>query len=201
MPAFFIKFSPQPKGCYTWAMLTANITSFFSVSLAQVNWASPSWDFYVLTVAIILALLYGFLLGRDRVIAIMVAIYMALAVVENAPFLKNVTQAGVGQIFSLKTSTFVALAALFFFLLSHTALTRTVVAKDTGTTFWQMIVFSVLHIGLLISIVLSFIPADLVIFRAPLTQQIFMTDTAKFLWIILPLIAMIFLGKGSDRRA
>ena len=59
--------------------------------LANINWATPSWDLFIILFFVVAAFLYGLSLGRDRVIVILVSLYMALAIVNTAPYLNSFT--------------------------------------------------------------------------------------------------------------
>jgi hypothetical protein len=165
--------------------------------LSSINWAAPTWDLFIVLFFIVTVFLYGMSLGRDRIIIILVSIYMALAVVSNAPFLGKLhADINLNQFFAFKITTFLGLFVLLFFLLSRSALLRTFGSLAAGT-WWQVLVFSVFHVGLLVSITLSFLPADAVGHLAPLTQQMFASEGAKFLWIVAPILAMAMLKAGD----
>lgn len=167
--------------------------------LGNINWAAPTWDLFIVIFFIITVFLYGMSLGRDRIIVILVAIYMSLAVVSNAPLLGIFGDADiqVGNYFAFKVTTFLGLFVLLFFLLSRSALTRTFGKLHSGS-WWQVLVFSVFHVGLLVSITLSFLPTEAVGHLAPLTRQVFASEMAKFLWILAPITAMVVL-KSDDK--
>ncbi len=158
----------------------------------SINWGAPTWDLFIWIFFIVASFLYGISLGRDRIIVIMVGLYMALAIVGNSPFLQNFTANIQIQGFGVKFSIFVGLFILFFFLLSRSALAEALEGIKTAKGNWlQVVVFSLLHVGLLVSIILSFLPAGSVDVLSPFTQKIFNSDTARFLWLLLPVIAMI----------
>lgn len=185
------------------SLLALATTSETSVSnfVANINWAEPTWDLFIILFFVIAAFLYGLSLGRDRIIVILVSIYMALAVVNTAPYLgKSEAEIGIQSIFVLKMTAFVTIFVILFFLLSRSALLRTIASSDTLGRWWQVIIFSFLHVGLLISITLSFLPESAASHLAPLTQQIFVSETARFIWIILPIIAMILIRGGAGEK-
>ena len=64
---------------------------------------------------------------------------------------------------------------------------------------WQVMIFSFLHVGLLISVTLSFFPADLANVLSPMTQGLFMSDIAQAVWVTLPVIAMAVFGAGEEK--
>ncbi|MBI4093218.1 MAG: hypothetical protein HY420_04815 [Candidatus Kerfeldbacteria bacterium] len=176
---------------------SSNVQSF----VANVNWAQPSWDLFIVLFFIIAGFLYGLSLGRDRVIVILVSIYMALAVVNTAPYIGNLqADVGLASVFVFRISAFVALFIALFLLLARSALLQTIANADSKGSWWQVMVFSFLHVGLLISIVLSFLPASASNHLAPVTRSFFVSETARFLWIIGPILAMIMIKGGAAER-
>lgn len=172
----------------------------FQQLLQNINWATPTWDLFILIFFVVAAFLYGLSLGRDRIIVILVSIYMALAVVNSAPFIGGLAAKEVsiviGQVFAFRVTLFLGVFLILFLLLSRSALLGGVVSNQPGS-WWQVILFSVLHIGLLISIVLSFLSGEIVGHLAPFTRIIFVSDLGKFFWIVTPILAMIFIGSGK----
>lgn len=171
-------------------------TSFIS----DIDFSNPSWDLFIILFFVAAAFIYGMSLGRDRIVIILVSIYMALAVVNYAPFLGSFSgQVGIEQIFVVRISVFVATFLGLFFLLGRSALMRTIATGDDQGSFMQVIIFSFLHIGLLISITLSFLPIELSADLAQLTQKFFVGDFARFFWIIAPIAAMIIFGRSPRK--
>lgn len=170
--------------------------------VANVNWAQPSWDLFIVLFFIIAGFLYGLSLGRDRVIVILVAIYMALAVINTAPFIGNLqADVGVANVFVFRISAFVAVFIALFLLLARSALLQTIASADTKGAWWQVMLFSFLHVGLLISIVLSFLPATASGHLAPMTRSIFVSEAGRFLWIVGPILAMVLIkGGAADKK-
>lgn len=161
--------------------------------LSNINWASPTWDLFIVLFFIVTVFLYGMTMGRDRIIVILVSIYMSLAVVSNAPYLGQLhADINISEYFALKVTTFLGLFVLLFFLLSRSALLRTFGSFASGT-WWQVFLFSVLHVGLLVSITLSFLPAEAVGNLAPMTQEVFASDGGRFFWVVSPIFAMVLL--------
>lgn len=171
----------------------------------SINWTSPTWDLFIWIFFIVASFLYGVSLGRDRIIVIMVGLYMALAIVGNTPFLRTITAQVDVQGFGAKFTVFVGSFVIFFFLLSRSALSDALSRANPRNGNWlQVSIYSVLHVGLLISIVLSFLPLTSIALLAPMTQQVFLSDIGRFVWLIAPIVAMIVLqnnrGGGGGRR-
>ncbi len=186
-------------------LLAVNLTQTTTEAksfVASINWAQPSWDLFIILFFIVAALLYGLSLGRDRVITILISVYMALAVVNFAPFIGNFNaDIGVSQFFVVRVSAFVVVFIALFFLMSRSALLATVAKSDAGGSWWQVLLFSFLHVGLLISITLSFLSPSASEHLAPLTQRLFAHENARFFWIVAPIISMILIkGGASDKK-
>jgi len=131
--------------------------------LKDFDLASPSWDIFILAFFVVAVFVYGFAMGRNRIVATLIAIYMALAVVANAPFLDGwidsaMSIQNVGQIFAVKLGLFLLIFAILFFLFSRSSLLLG--GEGRAGAWWQVPIFAVLHIGLLLSIALSFLPAE-----------------------------------------
>lgn len=159
--------------------------------LTGINWAAPSWDLFIFLFFIIGSLLYGFSLGRDRIIVILVSVYMALAVVGNAPIINQFKLAfNVNDSYVLRISFFLGVFVVLFFFLSRGALLKTIGESSSGGAWWQVIVFSILQVGLLISITLSFLPVDMLRSFSQFTRDFFISDIGKSCWLILPIVVM-----------
>lgn len=193
-----------------WAAETVNTavnTAAQSNFLQNIDWTRPTWDLFIILFFIVAAFLYGLSLGRDRIIVILVSIYMSLALVEHVPFLNSPGfQASinkiVSQFFVFQISAFVILFIVLFLVISRSALLRTIASSDSPGPWWQVLLYSILHVGLIVSIILAYLPPETVEkVLAPLTRQVFTTPFAQSVWILGPIVAMIiFKGGASDKK-
>lgn len=182
-------------------MILTAVANVDSSLIANIDWSKPSWDLFIVLFFIVASLLYGLSLGRDRIVVILVSIYMSLAVVNTAPFLTDMsTEIGVNNLFVVRVSLFVGVFIALFVLMSRSALLRTIAASDNHGAFWQIIVFSILHVGLLISIILSFLPPEATSSLAPLTKTVFNGDIGRFAWIVAPILLMSLVKAEPKRR-
>jgi len=164
-------------------------------ALQAVNIGNPSWDLFLVGFFVVGALLYGLSLGKDRIIAIMVSIYMALAVVAALPdFVLNIK---INNSYTLQVTAFLSVFIVLFFLLSRQAVLNALSPTSAGK-WWQTLIFSILHVGLLISVTLSFMPPQILTKFSPLTQYIFTNEWTKFSWIAAPIVAMILIGRSRE---
>ncbi len=171
-------------------------------NVVNFDFSNPSWDLFILLFFVIAALLYGMSLGRDRIIVILVSIYMALAIVNTAPFLPNIeTKIMVNDIIILKISTFLGIFIALFFLLSRSGLLKTIASGDEKGKWWQVILFSILHVGLLLSVTLTFLPPEIIASKfSSFTQALLIGEWARFVWIVGPVVAMAFLTGRSGKK-
>jgi hypothetical protein len=161
--------------------------------LKAINFAVPTWDLFIIIFFLAAVFLYGLTLGRDRVLTILISMYMALAVINTAPYLDTLrAEINVGQFFAMRVIMFLSLFVFLFFLIARSALLRSF-TKDSPGSWSQVFVFSVLHVGLLTSITMSFLPKNSLAHLAPITQSVFISDPGRLAWLILPIIAMIFM--------
>lgn len=169
-------------------------------TIASINWSQPSWDLFIVLFFLVVVLLYGVILGRDRMMTILISIYMALAVVNALPYVANIQASlGLSQVMAFRLISFAVVFALLFSLLSRSALGSALGASGRGP-WWQVFLLSVLQVGLLVSIVLSFLPPSAVQNLAPLTRRVFAQENARFIWIIAPILAMaVFRGSKKSR--
>ena len=167
--------------------------------LTNLDFNTPSWDLFIFLFFIIATFVYGFTLGRSRIMVLLISTYMALALVKTAPFLttQDVT-IGSDPFFIVRITAFLGAMLLIFFFLSNSALRRAFAAHDIQGKVWQIIAFSVLHAGLLVASILSFIPLAKREVLLGFTNGLFGSDTALFIWTALPIVVMMFVKDEEE---
>ena len=163
----------------------------------SINWSTPSWDLFIVAFFIVSAFIYGISLGRDRIIVILVSIYMSLAVVNAMP--SAVFNIGIDKVHAFQITAFIVVFIALFFLLSRSGLMKAFGAVASQGPFWQVILFSILHVGLLVSIGMSFLPEVALAKFAPLTQTIFTDEWMQFAWIAAPVVAMLLIKEAEKK--
>lgn len=160
------------------------------------NWTSPSWDLFILLAWVGLAIFYTFAAGRGRVINILLSVYVAKLVVLEMPFLSNAAAKGLNlTITSLQQlAVFVAVFLILFLFLGRFALKSSADSRHLASMVFGL-VFSFFQIGLLINIVLGYLPVEIQQNFSQLIKSIFIGQTQNFVWLILPIIYLIALGK------
>lgn len=166
--------------------------------ITSINWAEPSWDLFIVLLFVVSAFLYGLSLGRDRILAILTSIYMAVAIVNTAPYLDEFSlKVTVNNDSVMKVTVFVGIFVILFFLMSRAAIVNTFGGNSYGK-WWHSIIFSFFHTGLMLSIVLQYVPNDWVTQLSEPMQEYFLSDPAKFFWLVMPIVTMVVLGSKQD---
>jgi len=166
--------------------------------LTNINWAQPNWDLFIILFFVVAAFLYGLSLGRDRVIVILVSIYMALAIVNTAPYLNSFSaEISFNNASIFKVTIFLGIFIILFFLLSRSALLKTIASSDSPGRWWQSILFSFFHVGLILSILMSYLPKDIVNNVSESMRNLFISDPARFFWLVAPIAVMVLIKKSK----
>lgn len=167
---------------------------------SSINWLTPSWDVFIILFFIVAAFLYGLSLGMNRILIILISIYLSLALVDYFPFMNaTLPEIKIGGGVSLRVTLFIGVVLVLFFFLSRSALIKVFSGGSDGS-FFQILIFSVLHVGLLISVVLSYMPESFNNNLSSLTHKLFTEPTARFVWIFLPIAAMIAVGRVKKKK-
>ncbi len=178
----------------------SSIREQFREFISGLSWSHPTWDLFIVVFLVVGTLLYGFSLGRNRIVMIMVALYMALVSVMYFPLVTLQT----GDVllthgFVIKISTFLGLFAVLFFMLTRSALNHMMIGENTFGRWWHIIILSFLQVGMLISVVMSFLPPAWILHVSELTRITFVSAWGKFVWVVLPIVGLTIVGISSQR--
>lgn len=159
------------------------------------NWHSPSWDLFIFLAWAVAGVMYAFSAGRGRTISLLFSLYISKLLVLEAPWLNSAlnnhlpsTLSSVQQLVS-----FLIIFVLLFILLSRYAFRTSADGRRLGSIAF-ILVFSILQVGLLINTVLGFLAISGKTF-SPIVNLVFLSAPANFIWLILPLGFLIFLGR------
>jgi hypothetical protein len=200
---------------FLWENLCYNVNRFYNqnietkmlstASVGQIsqlahnfNWHSPSWDLFIFVAWVIVAVVYAFAAGRGRVINVLICSYIAKLIVLQVPSLgSTVAQHLNSNSFLLplqQMATFLIIFLILFWLLGRYVFRTAADSHEISSMFFGLI-FSFLQIGLLISILLSYLPLTTQSGFSQLIQILFIKNPAGLIWLILPLIYLVVLGK------
>lgn len=172
----------------------------FGASLGKINWSNPSWDLFIMLLFVLAVFLYGITLGKGRIMVMISAIYMSAAVAIFFPqnFLEYLLKY-VPEYVPIQLVIFILTLVILFFFLVRSGLASIFRATTEGSWI-ETFIFSFFQIGLVFAIAMSFFPAEKIQSSLPATGQIFINPIARFAWIILPIIGIIFTKKKKSYR-
>ncbi|OGL87765.1 hypothetical protein A3I42_02480 [Candidatus Uhrbacteria bacterium RIFCSPLOWO2_02_FULL_49_11] len=171
--------------------------SSLTQAIRQIDLTTPSWDVFILLFFLIGVFLYGIALGRNKVIIILLSLYFSLAIFEVSSFVRTLSTTffhdnPFGALF-----TFFILFLLTFLVVGQSGAGRSL-SNDAVGSFWQTIIFSILQVGLTISIALLLLPVSLLLRFSPTILNIFIDPLGQFLWLSLPIVCLIFTRTKSS---
>ncbi len=167
------------------------------------NWHSPSWDLFILLFWLVASVLYAFAAGRGRILTILVSTYMAQLLILNAPFLSDAFANSKLKIASGSLQQLAAFGVLFiilFIFLGRYAFKTSVDGRRVSSLGFGL-VFAFLQVGLLINIVIGYLPEAIQNSFSPLIQGLFLSPYSAFVWLALPVVFLIILGRFISERA
>ncbi len=159
--------------------------------------SNPTWDILLLLFFFAAIFIYGLVIGRNRIIVLLLASYPAALVNQYLPhpigFLEKLN---VWQNFFIRSFSFFILILLIFWVLSRAGFSRKELNKKTG----QILFLSFLNVGLWANVIFGYILTlkPEIITLAPLNQLLFGSDLAHFAWFIVPIFILYFFERRSQ---
>jgi len=142
-------------------------------------------------VFVVIILIYGFLLDPHNMLINLFSLYIGFVVVEFFPF----EQWGIfgGTTWLGQLIFFIATVVVTAIILSLTHLFKIVYTRNFLARWWQAVSGGLLHGGLLVSILLSFLPAKFLTQFSPWMLNIFTSGKGHFWWTVLPILGLLFM--------
>lgn len=132
----------------------------------------------------------GFLLGRNRLVNVVMSVYVALAF----------TNASVGVLpvdFPL-SGAWLFLVLLVLLTLVDRSLFEVHVPSSPQDVFWRVVVTGIMVTGMVTSVAVSMFPKKTVAsFPITVPVRYFGTPLAEILWLVIPLLALLFMNKRA----
>ena len=161
------------------------------------NWHTPSWDLFIILAWLAVSVIYAFTSGRGRIINILVSVYIAKLFTLEAPFLSNALAGKLpsGLASAQQLVVFILLFIILFVFLGKFPFRTSVDSRRMVGSLFFGLIFAIVQIGLLINIILTLLPTGLQNSFSALIQTLFIKNPASFIWLIAPLIYLVFVGK------
>ncbi|MGC9048770.1 MAG: hypothetical protein ACP5IX_00915 [Patescibacteria group bacterium] len=162
----------------------------FTNQAKSVNLVTPTWDLFIFMFFVGAVLLFVFSLSRDKLLITLLSTYTTIALINSVSFLENIYKDTL-PFYLWKIIIFIVLLILFSILISRAI----GLSQYTFGSIRQIVIFSILQVGLLMSIIFSFLPIEFINYLSPLTKNIFVSNLGKTFWLILPIISLIFIRR------
>ena len=162
----------------------------------SVNWISASMDVFVLLAIASGIAVYSLFLGRDRVFIILISSYISIVLADKLyPFSGATGLNKPEDSFLNHTIIFLGGVLILFFILSNSSFTSIFDESPRGT--WkQTVLVSLLQIGLMASIIVSFMPSQQIETLPVVTRTLLADFRAQLFWLLSPFIFMV-ISKGK----
>lgn len=146
----------------------------------------------LLTLALIIlaaTVVFWLVVGRFRLHNVLINIYISFALVQAVP------AEIIGTNKNLPMLIFLILVVLFTLIGKYIF---DIHISGSGLAYWQIFMMSFLEVGLIFSILVSFVgDKELLAYFSKDVLFYFSSPWAKFLWLSLPLAFLIFINKRS----
>ncbi len=177
-------------------LFAVNIIDNTSNLLNKVNLSNPTWDIFLVLFFITFAFFYGLFLGRDRIVQIIISIFFSYVLVMNMSFLFNLfTKLTPSGMSILKVTLFALLIFINYFFIAKKSLLSSISSR--ASSWWHVVIYSVIHTGLLISLAFCFINSENLEVFGKVSKMLFITPQAVFIWGLLSVFSLIFLKKSD----
>lgn len=163
----------------------------FSKLFASLNILS-SWDILVLVIFVVIVFLYGLTAGRQKIVALILATYFSHVILKTIPW-KKLSFLGIKTAPPATTQIFIflAIALAILFLLPRSSLGFGLKLGRSKRGWGKILIFSILWVGLLISIIFSFLSSQVISQLNLRIFSIFTGSLAQFIWLVLPIVALL----------
>jgi len=155
--------------------------------LANLGLNITSWEMVILLFLIGGGFLLGLLLGRNRVFLILLSSYISFALMTVIPF-KKIFPSLIDEEenFVVLIVIFLVLIGIIYFLLSRSL--RKSLRGAANKSLFQVFFLTIFFIGIVLCVIFTFFPEDLIKAFSPIILEFFNTSTARILWLVIPLI-------------
>jgi len=163
--------------------------------LAAVNLNITSWEIIIFAFLFAGGFLLGLMLGKDKLFLILLGSYVSSALLSIVPIKKLLPAFFKAEgNFVVMIVLFLLLIGIVYFLFSKSVLR---VKRKVKREFFQTFFYGIFLIGIIVSMIFSFLPQDLISQFSSLPLQVFNASLARILWFVIPLI---FIGIFRNKK-
>lgn len=157
--------------------------------------SNPTWDILLLLFFFFAVFVYGLMVGRNRIIVLLLASYPAALINEYIPYSKNfLDNLNVFQAIFLKSFGFFVLSFFIFWIFKSSGFSRKELNKKTS----QVIFLSFLNVGFWANIIFGYALkiSEEAVKLAPLVRLLFGSAISHFIWLVLPILALYWFARN-----
>lgn len=177
------------------AQSTTTQISFSNIATtAQSLWSHPTWDVVLVFALLAIGFFYGISTGKRKAVTAIIYTYVTFALLSAIPVDRLATLIQLKDDLFLKIGLFAVLFILLIFVFGRTR-TRGFVRPSA---WWQIFLLSFTQVGLMIHILLGFLPKENIAVLAPLTKNVFANPDLHVWWFLGPMALLIFLKRFSS---
>jgi len=151
--------------------------------------SNPAWDVLLLLFFFFSVFVYGLVVGRNRIIVLLLASYPAALINQFIPYPENfLANLNTAQSLFLKSFSFFILALIIFWIFKKSGFSRKELTKKTG----QVLFLSFLNVGLWANVIFGYaltLSSEAIKF-APITKLLFGSNLAHLAWLGLPVVML-----------
>ena len=125
--------------------------------LSSVSWFTPTWDLIVILFLIVASFFLGLTLKRNKIIIILISIYIATVAINFFPFGNIFEVPKTDENFVYPIAIFIVVIFFFYILLSNSTLKKAF-RKTGDKSIFSIFLFSLFCVSLVLSVILSFFP-------------------------------------------
>ena len=151
--------------------------------------SNPTWDILLLLFFFAAVFIYGVIVGRNRIIVLLLASYPAALINQFIPYPENfLANLNTAQFLFLKSFSFFILALIIFWIFKKSGFSRKELTKKIG----QVVFLSFLNVGLWANIIFGYAStlSSEAVKLAPLTKLLFGSNLAHLAWLGLPVVML-----------
>ena len=151
--------------------------------------------------ALVFMILYGLSLGKTKALISLLGIYVALAFDAAFPYLEQLHDAlpVEVEIYATRLAVFMLMYLITFAILNKSFASKRLTLKDSSII--SVSVISLTQIGLLIAVITNIIPDEIIEKMPEYLSAYFASKEALFVWVIIPILLLIFMRKSKRKNA
>jgi len=164
---------------------------------------ASGWDILIIIAFIGAIFVYGLFLGRNRIIVLILSTYFSWIICNVLPWKKITAWKFLGMVEpspSFKIFVFLGIILILWILIPHSVLSSPLRIRVKEGTWVQVFILSICQIGLLLYLLFSFLPKEVIAGFAPLIKKIFIGNDARLVWMCLPILALVLMKKKKKQE-